>query len=128
LYFSILNAANQAGWKEELSIPNSYFYRFNKDMLNKSRKNLVKYRLITYKKGKKGHAPKYSIIPLYNDINPEKKNYNENYTHTNERTICRTYININIKENINNCSQKSFEVYRDDYDHENLEALTRKRY
>ena len=92
LYMSILDIANSTSWKTQFSIPNSSLGRFDKNSLTRARNKLVQYGLINYNKGKKGQAPTYQVIQLYDDINPN----NDTYIDTNNDTNMHTNIGTNI--------------------------------
>lgn len=87
LYLSILDIANTSSWKTQFTIPNSSLGRFDKNSLTRARNKLVQYGLIKYYKGKKGQAPTYSIVNLYDtDINPNNDTYIDTYIDTNSDT------------------------------------------
>lgn len=94
LYMSILDIANSTAWKTQFSIPNSSLGRFDKNSLTRARNKLVQYGLIKYCKGKKGQAPTYQVMKLYEDepINP----INDTYIDTNTDTNMHTNIGTNI--------------------------------
>ncbi len=92
LYMSILDIANGTSWKTQFSIPNSSLGRFDKNSLTRARNKLVQYGLINYQKGKKGQAPTYQVVQLYDVINPN----NDTYIDTNTDTNMHTNIGTNI--------------------------------
>lgn len=69
LYFAILNCANEAGWKKQVNIPNSTLMATaqigNKSVLASLRNILAQKGLIKYISGKKGKAPGYIVVTLY---------------------------------------------------------------
>lgn len=84
LYLSILDIANTSSWKTQFTIPNSTLGRFDKNALTRARNKLVQYGLIKYNKGKKGQAPTYSIVKLYDtEISPIVDTYNDTNNDTN---------------------------------------------
>lgn len=98
LYLSILDIANTSSWKTQFTIPNSTLGRFDKNSLTRARNKLVQYGLIQYNKGRKGQAPTYNILPLYDtNINPNNDTYidtnNDTNSDTNMIPIQGTYIN-----------------------------------
>lgn len=94
LYMSILDIANSTSWKTQFSIPNSSLGRFDKNSLTRARNRLVQYGLISYQKGKKGQAPLYQVIKLYED-EPIIPN-NDTYIDTNNDTNMHTNIGTNM--------------------------------
>lgn len=107
LYLSILDIANTSSWKTQFTIPNSTLGRFDKSSLARARNKLVQYGLIKYNKGKKGQAPTYSVVQLYDmeinpnddtnsdanlNINPNNDTYIDTNKDTNMQPIQGTYI------------------------------------
>lgn len=101
LYVSILDIANSTSWKTQFSIPNSSLGRFDKNSLTRARNKLVQYGLIKYNKGKKGQAPMYQVVKLYenDDINPINDTYNDTNSDTNTDTNMHTNIGNILKLN-----------------------------
>lgn len=102
LYLSILDIANTSSWKTQFTIPNSTLGRFDKNSLTRARNRLVQYGLITYEKGKKGQAPYYGIIRLYDNdiscnINPNNDTNNDTNNIINPNND--TYIDTNSDTN-----------------------------
>lgn len=98
LYLSILDIANTASWKTQFTIPNSTLGRFDKNSLTRARNKLVQLQLINYYPGKKGQAPSYSIIPLY-DTYIDTNNDTNNTISPNIDTYIDTYIDTNSDTN-----------------------------
>lgn len=103
LYLSILDIANTSSWKTQFTIPNSTLGRFDKNSLTRARNRLVQLQLISYFPGKKGQAPSYSIIPLYdtyidtnNDANNVINPNNDTYIDTNNDTNTDTNNDTNM--------------------------------
>lgn len=98
LYLTLLDIANASLWKTRFSVPNSTLGRFDKNALTRARNKLVQCGLIYYEKGKKGQAPMYGIVNLYEMI-PDLRNYTDtnigNYIDTNMQPKQGTYINKN---------------------------------
>lgn len=88
LYLAILNLNNKAGWIKEFTIANQTLQAvcpMGKSDLHKTRNELKKIELIEYKKGKKGQAGSYSIVPLYR---------------TNMETNVETNMDTNMETNM----------------------------
>lgn len=103
LYLSILDIANTTSWKTRFTIPNSTLGRFDKNSLTRARNKLVQLQLIEYCPGKKGQAPTYGIIPLYDtyvDTNNDTDNVispnNDTYIDTNSDTYNDTNNDTNM--------------------------------
>lgn len=125
LYFALLDCANTAAWREDFTVPNSTLMnlcQLSKAQMCKDRNRLTQLELIKYTPGKRGQAGSYAIVPLYK-TNPETNP--ETNHETNDETIYKNK-NININKNLKYFQQ--FSIYSDNYDHEKLEKLTRKRY
>lgn len=114
LYFAILHCANEAGWKTQVSIPNSTLMATacigNKSVLSSLRNQLAQIGLIKYIPGKKGKAPKYIIAELYSDNsttgrsigsaeNTNTHTYPVTDTATNPKTNQRTIYKHKQKQN-----------------------------
>lgn len=133
LYFAILDCANTALWKKDFSVPNSTLMnlcQLSKTQLFNARNQLIQLGLIGYTAGKKGQSGRYSIVPLYQTYSDTdgktnfKPIFDNSFGNTNKEKE-KENINKNIfKENYKN--NFSYAVFTDDYDHDSLEALTRK--
>ncbi len=93
LYLSILDIANTSSWKTRFTIPNSTLGRFDKNSLTRARNKLVQHGLITYDKGRKGQAPVYGVVPLYDEISPDIGTDCDTDIDTGLIPIQGTYIN-----------------------------------
>ena len=93
LYLSILDIANTSSWKTRFTIPNSTLGRFDKNSLTRARNKLVQYGLIAYDRGRKGQAPVYGVIPLYEEISPRIGTDSDTDIDTDLIPIRGTYIN-----------------------------------
>lgn len=116
LYLTLLRFANATGWKPCFTIPNTRLWRFNKNELTKARNRLVQLGLIEYEKGKKGQAPAYRIVPLYEIIPQIDTN-----TDTNIDTDC--VIVPQIDTNIDTNSDTNIDTDSDT----NLGNINRQR-
>jgi DnaD/phage-associated family protein len=70
LYFTLLDLANKHRWPEELVVPNqkiSAKFDAERSKLFRCRDRLISEGLILYRKGYKGTAGKYIIVPLYDE-------------------------------------------------------------
>lgn len=109
LYLSILDIANASLWKTQFTIPNSTLGRFDKNSLTRARNKLVQLGLIQYYPGKRGQAPSYSVVPLYDtsgetgiDISPNiDTNSDTDYKISpNNDTYIDTYPDTNNDTNL----------------------------
>ena len=106
LYFAILNCGNSCGWKSEFNIPNSTIIgmcQISSSELAKNRNLLIQKGLIRYKKGNKGTAGSYSIIPLYDNYSDS---YSDSYLDSDMDSHSDSDMGIN-HENIPRVKSKS---------------------
>jgi hypothetical protein len=120
LYFTLLACANAAWWQSPLSLPNSTIMgmcQICKSDLHKNRLVLVEVGLIEYRKGWKGTAGNYVIVPLYE---------------TNQRTNVETNPETNVRTNQRNISKTKTNTQTNtlpqskSYDLEDLEAFVNR--
>lgn len=127
LYFAILDCANTAMWRETFGVPNSTLMnlcQLSKSQLSKDRNKLTQLNLIGYVPGKKGKTGTYKIVPLYDTFRDT-----DSATDSPPKSdTVHGNINKNININKNYYNNRDFSVYSDNYNHKELEMLTRKVY
>lgn len=119
LYFAILHCANEAGWKTQVNIPNFTLMATaqigNKSVLSSLRNQLVQRGLIKYIPGKKGKAPGYIIVTLYNTNSDTNSDTNQN-------------TDIDIDTNIGMAQNTYIHTYPNTYTETNIETNQRTIY
>lgn len=139
LYFTILDCANSAGWRQDFSAPNSTLMRLcqiSKTQLSVCRNQLAQLGLIEYKPGKRSNSGTYRIIPLYESENEVKSGTNPGSNHgthsgTNSGNIYKekekgnlnkTFMKKKYQKNVS-LSDEEYETLVERYGMENVGAM-----